>query len=244
MSLDDATAIKILGKLDSDLENTTEILIFEDAPTGEFGPIGAAFQPEVRQQVTTARTLVELSELLSKERFSVAIIDNDNRDDRSGLAALRLVNQSVMNELCATIVVSSEAENGSPAAALKSGYSDLVLKGDLSQKVIRQAVKNAIQKSALRIRATEAGRKLVNLRAALRQHNELSASLMRPLMKRSLAQINALEFTNSQSGQPNGDLRLDIIAENCREMLKVCDTLERDGELANESLNLPPHRGL
>jgi len=69
----------------------------------------------------------------------------------------------------------------------------------------------------------------------------MSASLMQPMLKRSLAQISALEFLRQQSGQSPTDIRLDIIAENCRDMLKMCDAIERDGMLAKDSLNLTPH---
>lgn len=90
-------------------------------------------------------------------------------------------------------------------------------------------------------REQKSDKQLANLRKALREHNELSASLMRPLMKRSLAQITALEFANRQRGQQTSDLRLEIIADNCREMLRVCDMLERDGELADENRRVLTH---
>ncbi len=237
MSLDEPNNITLLHSLKSDLPAEINLLLLEDNVVDQEALARTASKTDLRLSLTFCATIGEMTECLAGQAFDVAVLDFQ-LPDGNGLEAQKLVSQSPLNSECATIMVATEAEITIAVAAMKSGCSDFIAKDDLTPATLRRAIISARQKSELRARVTEAGRKLVSLRAVLREHCEMSKSVIRPLMRRSLAQINALEFANGQAGHAGADVRLDIINENCREVLTLCDSIERDETLVNEGMDL------
>jgi|GEM_PF-1631515 len=237
MSFDDHGNITLLYNKADGVPRKADVLLLEDDKVDREAIKRAALKADLDLNFHYAETLADFSDQLDAAEFDLAILDF-RLPDGTGLEALRLVAQSKNNRACATIMVASEAEISIAVAALKSGCSDYMIKEDLTPATMRRAIINAMQKSVLRDRVTQAGTKLVTLRDALREHGELSAAIMRPMLEKSLAQLSAIEFALIQSGQNASEARLGIIAENCRLMIKLCKGMEQDAELAKDSLSL------
>ncbi len=240
MSFEDKTNVTLLQFQAESIPAQTQVLVLEDCATDRRAMERYAAKTDLDLDFHFVETLEALKDVIETKQFHLAILDY-HVPDGTGLEALKVVARSFLNRECATIMIATETEINIAVTAMKSGCSDFILKDDLSPAMLRRTIVNALQKSVLSAKVAEAGRKLVGLRAAVREHSEISSSMMTPMLKRSLAQISALEFLRQQSGQTPTDIRLDIIADNCRDMLKICEAIERDGALATESLSLPPN---
>ncbi len=231
MSFDDNTNITVLPSPSYAPPCDTKVLVLEDNLVDRNVMTRAAKQSDMTLEFQFVETLAQMTEMVQKHRFDLAILDY-RLPDGTGLDAIKLLTGSALNYNCANIMVASEAEITIAVAAMKSGCSDYILKEDLTPAALRHAIINALQKSELRKKVSDASQNLVSLRSTLREHSELSTTFVRPMIRRTLAQVSALEFSMRQTGQSPTDMRLEIITENCRDVLNFCDKIERDGVLA------------
>ena len=237
MPLNDNDNITLLHGHTDELPRQMRVLILEDSAIDQELIRRAASKSNLELNFEFAETLTRFAEVIRSKTFDLAILDFQ-LPDGTGLEALRLISKPGLNDQCATIMIASEANISVAITALKAGCSDFIIKEDLTPATIRRAVLNAMQKTVLRQKVTQASKKLATLRGALREHAELSSSIMRPMLDKTLSQVSAVDFVLRQSGQPASEMRLGMIAENCRLISRLCESIEQDADLANDGQNI------
>lgn len=238
MSINDTNNITLLNFDQSQLPPDTKILVLEDNIVDQTAISRAASKSGLKLDFHFVDSLEAMCDAERNTQFDLAILDY-SLPDGTGLDAFHTLAHSPLNHKCATIMVASEAEITVAVTAMKAGCSDYIAKTDLTPAVLRRAMVNALSKAVLRAKVTDAGHKIVALRAALREHAEISASLIRPMMLRTLSQLSSLDVPAQQDGVAVAAQQLATMADTCRDILKMCETIERDGKLASESLALP-----
>ena len=233
MSFDEPTNVTRLFDAGPETCDKINAIVLEDNHFDRQAMERVVDRSELVISLTFVETLAELSRKIGEREFDVAIVDF-RLPDGTGFDALKLISQSNLNAKCAGVMVASEAEATVAVSAMKSGCADYIVKDDLSPATLRRAITSAKQKANLKSRLNEAGKKLVTLRGALREHGETSNSIVRPLMQRSLTQLRAIEFEASQSGNEHMRHRFEVLLENLNEVLSFCETLERDAQLASD----------
>ena len=231
--MDDKNNVTILRCQLGDLPKNTRILALEDNEIDREALARAAEKSDLKVDFQYVGTLEDLSTELEQATYDLAIL-NYLLPDGTGLEAIKIINESSLNSDCPTIMIATQAETTIAVAAMKSGCSDYILKADLTPATFRRAIVSALQKAMLRQKFNDAGRTLIKLQAAIRDHADMTTTTLRPMLKRSLSQINAMEFARLQSDQTGKDPRLEILSENCLDMLKLCDVFERDNLLLRD----------
>lgn len=125
------------------LERPIKCLILDDSQFDRFRVRRIASRTGLCLDVVDAATIQEFTKFLEAEKFDLMIIDY-HLNIGSGLEAIEMVRESVLNAATPLLMISGSDDDTLPATAIDLGCVDYLQKDQLSAAMLENAIQRAV----------------------------------------------------------------------------------------------------
>ncbi|MEP1765418.1 MAG: response regulator [Sulfitobacter sp.] len=175
--------------------------------------------------ITEADSMQMLREKLSKDHFDLILLDY-HLTDGTGLHAADLIRANSVNRHAAVVMVTGTDQNDIAIAALKSGFSDYLTKGNLDAPTLINTATTALErkKSARNLSTSLAERSA--LHTSLQSFSRACTHDIKPIVSRIMRQMRDLRVDETLSAQDRS-AQVENIEGSLRRLWAFLDGLDQ-----------------
>ncbi|WP_298857963.1 response regulator [uncultured Sulfitobacter sp.] len=191
--------------------------------------------------VVEACSLSDLRDRLKKDRFDLILLDY-HLNDGTGLEGVEIIRADAVNCTAATVMITGTEQNDIAIQALKLGFSDYLVKDEISQLTLTRAAIIALQKSQLaRAMAAHMGQSAM-VNETVQSFSRGCAQDIKPIVSRIMRQMRGLREIGLIKPE-DAALRVEQVEGSMRRLWVFLDDLDHlGGSVSADGPTIPETR--
>jgi CheY-like chemotaxis protein len=177
--------------------------------------------------VIEAASLAELRSKLSKDRFDLILLDY-HLPDGTGLDGVEIIRADPVNCHAATVMITGTDQADIAIAALKLGFSDYLIKEELSAQTLERAAVTALQKSQLARGMAAHAAPPVPMNGSVQSFSRARAQDIKPVVSRIMRQRRGLRDIEQITAE-DATRRVELVEGSLRNLWAFLDDLDHLG---------------